>query len=105
MQLEASELEKPIALQGIRGPGFKATLYTLVMLQFTEGEIVHPFVVIDDPSCPVLIGIDFLKRFNAQIDYVTDTIHFETEQTKMSLQLHTYKEIKKLCADEEISDS
>lgn len=105
LNLELTELDKPISLQGIRGPGFKANMCTLVMLQFIEGEIIHPFIIIEDPSCPCLVGIDFLKRFNAQIDYVNDTIQLETKQMQMALQLHTYKETKELCAEDDSDNS
>jgi hypothetical protein len=101
LKLSIIDLEKPIPLQGIQGPRFQAKECALLNLDLETGEITHPFIVLEEASCPILIGIDLLKRFNANLNYNTDVMTLDTGEEPLKLQLYTYQEAKIVCDNED----
>jgi hypothetical protein len=47
------------------------------------------------------MGIDLLKRFNANLNYNTDVMTLDTGEEPLKLQLYTYQEAKIICDNED----
>lgn len=84
----------PVVLQGITGTGFTVNHAVNITIYISDHAFQHVFLVLDRPSCDLLVGIDFLKRFQTITDYSDghDHITLIINRTKVISQLYSRNE-------------
>ena len=91
---DIKKLKQPIYLQPLNGNTCSAMFSADLNVSFQEITILITFLILEDMSCDIMLGIDNLKKYECVIDYSKDSLTLNYNSQQVKLQLYTKSELK-----------